>query len=135
MRSMRQEQLTHGISKELEKIPEEELKEMALTEEEQKRLIQEVEAKYRNGNEQGAAEDSIVPLVSVLDDLNENTPPGKLESTLRALAEEVKDVDPLRRATVREVSMRKLEKIGVIAPAKLVDAAFQIEKDGTPDQQ
>jgi len=105
-----------------------------LTEQEQKELLEQVEAEHRNGKGL-TEEDTINPLVSVLDDLNENTPPGKLESTLRALALKVKDVDPLRRATIREASIKKLDKIGVSAPAKLVDAAFQIEKDGTPSQQ
>jgi len=131
---MRQEQLTHGICQQLEKLPEAELEEMALTEEEQQRAIEELEAKHRNGNQQSASEDSITPLVSVLDDLDENTPPGKLESTLRALAAKVKDVDPLRLATVRETSIKKLEKIGIGSPARLIDSAFQIEKDGNLDQ-
>jgi len=85
------------------------------------------------GEENGS--DPIAETSSPLDDLVENDSPEKVEAALRKLILTVDGVDPLRRATIRAASIRKLEKIGVIAPAKLVDAAFQMEKDGTPDQQ
>jgi len=83
----------------------------------------------------GNGSDPIAVTLSPLDDLAENDSPAKVEAALRRLIPILDGVDPLRRATIREASIRKLEKIGVSAPAKMVDAAFQMEKDGTPDQQ
>jgi len=85
--------------------------------------------------EEGNGHDPIAEAIFPLDDLAENDSPVKVEAALRKLMPTLDGVDPLRRATIREASIRKLEKIGVSAPAKMVDAAFQMEKDGTPDQQ
>ena len=85
------------------------------------------------GEENGC--DPIAEATLPLDDLAENDAPAKVESALRRLMPILDGVDPLRRATIREAAIKKLEKIGISAPAKLVDAAFQMEKDGIPDQQ
>jgi len=83
----------------------------------------------------GTGSDPIAEAPSPLDDLAENDSPAKVEAALRKLMLTLDGVDPLRRATIREAAIKKLEKIGVSAPAKLVDAAFQMKKDGIPDQQ
>jgi len=111
---MKQEQYERQVGSALKDLSEEELRGMA-------------------GEQNG--HDPIAEATFPLDDLVENDSPAKVEAALRRVMPTLDGVDPLRRATIREASIRKLENIGVIAPAKLVDAAFQIEKDGTPDQQ
>jgi len=86
-------------------------------------------------NEEENSHDPIAEATFPLDDLAENDSPAKVEAALRRLMPILDGFDPLRRATIREASIRKLEKIGVSAPAKMVDAAFQVGKDGTPNQQ
>jgi len=100
-----------------------------MPEEERAKIIQSTQVNNGNGH------DPIAELMLPLDNLSKDTPLLKVEDALRSLALTLDGVDPLRRATIREASIKKLEKIGVSAPAKLVDAAFQVEKNGTPDQQ
>lgn len=90
------------------------------------------------GNGQSGAagsDDPIAALVSLLDDLNDQTPPIKVEDALRSLALALNGADPLRRATVREAALRKLEKIGISAPARLLDAALGNGQVETEQQQ
>jgi len=108
------ENLKADIEKNIEHLPEEEVREMA---------------------EGETGRDPIAEATLSLDDLTENTSLAKMEAALRSLVLTLEGVDPLRRTIIREAAVKKLEKIGVSAPAKLVDAAFQMEKDGTPDQQ
>jgi len=110
------ESLAHGLEKQI----------VAMTEEEQAEILRSTQT---NG------QDPITALISILDGLTEDAPLLEVEDALRSLVLTLDDADPLRRATIREASIRKLEKIGINAPAKLVDAAFQIEKDSTCDQQ
>jgi hypothetical protein len=49
---------------------------------------------------------------------------SKLEETLRRLASLIDGVDEIRRATVREAAIKKLEDLNVSAPARLVDATL-----------
>ncbi len=108
------ENLVGHIGDTIKDLPEEELSAMA-------------------GEEDG--HDPIAEATLPLDDLTENDSPAKVEAALRKVMPTLDSVDPLRRVTIRAASIKKLEKIGVSAPAKLVDAAFQMENDGTPDQQ
>jgi len=110
------ESLAHGLEQKIRAMPEEE----------QAEILE---------STQNTVHDPIADSIAPLDDLAENDSPAKVESALRRLISTVDGVDPLRRAIIREAAMKKLEKIGISAPAKLVDAAFQMEKDGTPDQQ
>ncbi len=113
------DRLTIDLTKQIESMPEEE----------RTKFIQSTQA--NNGNGHDPIAESMLPL----DNLSKDTPLLKVEDALRSLALTLDGVDPLRRATIREASIKKLEKIGVSAPAKLMDAAFQVEMNGTPDQQ
>jgi hypothetical protein len=77
-----------------------------------------------NGNGHREADDPIDQLISVFDGLDEKTPLATVEEKLRSLALLLNGSDPLRRATVREGALRKLEKIGISAPGRLLDAAL-----------
>jgi len=79
--------------------------------------------------------DPIVETISPLDDLNEHSPLGQVESALRTVVSSLNGADHLRYATVREAAIKKLETIGVGAPARLIDAAFQNGQSGTSEQQ
>ncbi|MBI4524378.1 MAG: DUF3631 domain-containing protein [Deltaproteobacteria bacterium] len=79
--------------------------------------------------------DPISEAVSILDPLSETSQPGKIEDALRALALTLNGADPLRRATVREAAIKKLEQIKIGAPARLVDAAFGNGQAETEQQQ
>jgi len=79
--------------------------------------------------------DPIAETISPLDDLNEHSPLGQVESALRMVVSSLGGADPLRRATVRAAAIKKLETVGVSAPARLIDAAFQDGQSGTPEQQ
>jgi putative DNA primase/helicase len=62
--------------------------------------------------------------VSGLADLTKGCSLPKVEEGLRNLALWLNDADPIRRATVREAALHKLDEIGISAPARLVDAAL-----------
>jgi len=80
--------------------------------------------------------DPIKEITAPLDGLPDDAPLGRVENTLRSLALSLDGVDSLRRATVREAAIQKLEKVkGISAPAKLVDAAFQDGQSGAPGHQ
>ncbi|MFQ5853800.1 MAG: hypothetical protein ACE5JU_24850, partial [Candidatus Binatia bacterium] len=81
------------------------------------------------------ASDPIVDLVSPLDALDENTPLNEVENCLRSLASRLNGADPLRRATVREGAIKRLDKIKISAPARLVDAALGNGREETDQQQ
>lgn len=85
--------------------------------------------------ESSNTKDPISELTSLLDALNENTPLVKVEDALRAVALALNGADPLRRATVREAALKKLEKIGISAPARLLDAALESGVLETSQQQ
>lgn len=85
----------------------------------------------------GNCRDHVAEVSSPLDALVKNDSPEKVEAALRKLMPTLAGVDPLRRATEREGTIKKLEKIGVSAPARLIDAAlqtFQVENDGMSSQ-
>jgi len=79
--------------------------------------------------------DPIAETISPLDDLNEHSPLGQVESVLRTVVSTLNGADPLRYATVREAAIKKLETVGVGSPARFIDAAFQNGQSGKSDQQ
>ncbi|MBI4459377.1 MAG: hypothetical protein HY648_04885 [Acidobacteria bacterium] len=64
--------------------------------------------------------------------LQAGAPVEAMEPLLRALASRVSGADRLRRAAVREATVKRLQMIGVSAPANLVDAAL---RPRLPDDQ
>ncbi len=66
------------------------------------------------------------------EELNADSTPDQIECALRRVASELKGADKLKRLTARQAAIQQLKKMGVNAPAKLVDAAFEPErkKDG-----
>jgi len=83
-----------------------------------------------------AETDPIKEITAPLDGLPDDAPLGKVEGTLRSLALSLDGADSLRRATVREAAIQKLEKVkGINAPSKMVDAAFKNGEAGSPNQQ
>jgi putative DNA primase/helicase len=50
---------------------------------------------------------------------------GAVENALRDLAAMLKGADDLRRASFREAALKKLDSIGINAPARLLDAALE----------
>ena len=76
---------------------------------------------------------SIEDATQALDGLSENTPLVEVDKALRDLALSLSDADPIRRVTAREAALKKLKVIKFSAPAKLVDAALQTEKNGESD--
>ena len=96
----------------------------------------ELERQLRSESHGGAeSDDPIAALVSPLDDLPKNAPLAKIEAALRNLAVRLDGSDSLRRSTVREAALRKLEKIGISAPARLLDAALESGGPETSQQQ
>ena len=87
--------------------------------------------------DEGAAivPDPIAEVTSLLDALDDKSPLAKVEESLRSLALALNGADPLRRATVREAAKKKLENIGISAPARLLDAALGNGGDKTEEQQ
>src|SRR5262245_61127798 len=56
----------------------------------------------------------------------------KIEDVLRTLASLIKDDDDLRRATIREAALKRLDDIGIKAPGRLLDAALQRQQQQAP---
>ena len=95
----------------------------------------ELERELRSELPADIASDPISELISFLDGLDGKTSLAKVEDALRTLALALNGADPLRRATVREGALKKLEKIGISAPARLLDAAFGNGQAETEQQQ
>ncbi len=108
------------VAKKLESMPEEE----------RASIVESTQSNNRNGHD--PISDAILPL----NDLAENDSLAKVEDALRNLALSLDGFDSLRRAMVREAAIKRLEKVKISAPAKMVDAAFQsAESDSTEQQQ
>ncbi len=81
------------------------------------------------------------PITNLLHDtdfeeLNGDSTLDQIECALRRVPPKLKGADKLKRLNVREVVIKKLKKMGVNAPAKLVDAAFEPERkkdDASPE--
>jgi len=86
-------------------------------------------------NDSKGVNDPIAGSTAPLDNLSKDTPPLKIEDALRSVALSLNGSDSLRRATIREATIKKLEKVGVSSPARMVDAAFQDEHSATSGQQ
>src|SRR5438876_6237541 len=73
---------------------------------------------------------------SALAAIHPDSPLAQIEAALRSLAEFVARSDPLRRAVVREATIRRLRKAGVGSPAVLADAAFgpEAKRDCAPER-
>jgi len=112
---MNTDKLTRELAKEIKGLPEGE----------QAEVIESTQADT----------DPIKAITASLDGLADDAPLGRVEDTLRSLALSLVGTNPLRRATVREAVVKKLERFGISSPARMVDAAFQDGQAGTPDQQ
>lgn len=62
-----------------------------------------------------------------------DAPLSKVEDALRNLASLTTNDDELRRATIREAALRKLDDIGISAPGRLLDAALEKAGNGKTD--
>jgi putative DNA primase/helicase len=62
--------------------------------------------------------------------IQDSSPLAAVEQALRSLAPRLTDADDIRRATVREAALKKLDEIGISAPAKLIDAAMPRASSG-----
>jgi len=84
------------------------------------------------------SDDIDVLLMLAFDGLGTDPALSELEDRLRALAAGLVGTDSLRRATIRAAAIRRLEQLGVRAPARLVDAALagvgDPSTDGRPGQ-
>lgn len=90
-------------------------------------------AKAAINNDNGS--DPLACALSVFDGLQEGSPLIEIENALRILGPSLNGSDPLRRATLREAILKRLEPFGLSSPAKLVDAALGNGGGEVIDQQ
>src|SRR5215813_12508278 len=78
-----------------------------------------------NGNATGIVDEIALILETAgISQLEKNCALASVEEAIRNLALLLEDADGIRRATVREATIRKLDEIGISASARLIDAAI-----------
>src|SRR5262249_2094473 len=90
----------------------------------------------RNGNGfHPVSDDPIAATLQAagLSELQSGASMAAIEEAMRNLALLLTDVDDIRRATVREEALKKLEEIGISAPGRLLDAALPKMSNGRTD--